>query len=391
MKKIVNLYIFLFCIYYLQGTLYASGGIISRILLAVLMLISLYYFGYANINYKLPTPLKVLSIMVLAWTGYGMVIIMFGAGFGVRVPSYFYLKGIYLSLLPIYSFYTFARKGFLTDHLLKTWTFVFLAVCIFQFYREYNSLLLDAIGDIDEFTNNSGYIMVSLFVLLPLFQEKPLVQYSLLSVVLWYVLTGFKRGAILVGALCVIWMVYLSFTNKNERNQGRVGRKYLIRVLLTIVLIVVGVYTVNLLLSGSDYFNQRVEATLEGNSSNRDLIYGKMYGFIWQQNNIFNILFGNGADATLKIFGAYAHNDWLEIAVNNGLWMVVLYVVYWVSLAKFVLKGNKYSVCSQMLTLFFFIYFLKTLFSMSYNDITPYAACAFGYALANFKDSSSTS
>lgn len=388
MKKIVNLYIFLFCIYYLQGTLYASGGIISRILLAVLMLISLYYFGYANINYKLPTPLKVLSIMVLAWTGYGIVIIMFGTGSGV-VPSYFYLKGIYLSLLPIYSFYTFARRGFLTDHLLKTWTFVFLLVSIFQFYREYNSLLLDAIGNIDEFTNNSGYIMVSLFALLPLFQEKPIIQYSLLSVILWYVLTGFKRGAILIGTLCVIWMLYLSFTNKKEI--GMAGKKRMIRLLLTIILIIVGVYAVNMLLSGSDYFSKRIEDTLEGNASNRDVIYGKMYVFIWQQNNIFNLLFGNGADATLRIFRAYAHNDWLEIAVNNGLWMVVLYVVYWVSLAKFVLKGNKYSVCSQMLTFFFFIYFLKTLFSMSYNDITPYAACAFGYAMANFKDSSSTS
>lgn len=389
MRAFVNVYIFLFCVYYLQGILFASGGIISRILLAVLLVVSLYYFGYANTNYKLPTPLKVLSIMVLAWTGYGMVIIMFGAGFGVRVPSYYYLKGIYLSLLPIYSFYTFARKGILTDYLLKSWTFVFLVVGIFQFYREFNSRLLIATGNIDEFTNNSGYIMVSLFALLPLFQEKPIIQYSLLSVILWYVLTGFKRGAILIGTLCVIWMLYLSFTNKKEI--GMAKKKRMIRLLLTITLIIVGIYAVNMLLSGSDYFSKRIEDTLEGNTSNRDIIYGKMYAFIWQQNNIFNLLFGNGADATLRIFRAYAHNDWLEIAVNNGLWMVVLYVVYWVSLAKFVLKGNKYSVCSQMLTLFFFIYFLKTFISMSYNDITPYAACAFGYAMANFKDSSLTS
>ena len=132
-----------------------------------------------------------------------------------------------------------------------------------------------------------------------------------------------------------------------------------------------------------DYFVFRLEQTLEGNTSGRDDIYNQYYDFFANQTNIFNYLFGNGAYATLKVFDNYAHNDWLEIAIDNGLIIVSIFAIYWVSLILYFFKNRRVDrTMSSMLALFILIYFIKSFFSMSYDQTPPFASCALGYALA---------
>lgn len=347
---------------------------------------SLYFWVYAMNRIAMPKPLRILSVMLVIWTAYGLWPIMFGMEKMTIMPQAFSaLKWQYLSLLPIFSFYVFVRKGWLTEQMLTRWFFAFLIVAIANYYKYQNQLLeMDLTGRLEGITNNSGYIVLSLFPLLPLFWRKPILQYSLLAVIMLYVLMALKRGAILAGVFCSVWMIV-----KTLRERGRVdsktARRKIIRLLLSIGFVVFVVYAVQNMFLSNEYFRYRYDSTLEGASSDRDIIYGQLLRHFFNESNVISFLFGNGAYGTVKVVGTFAHNDWLEIAIDNGVIFLIIYLIYWISLVKMLLKGEKSSATTLMLGLFIIIYFLKTLFSMSYNDLTPYAACALGYAMAKYE------
>lgn len=377
-KYVVHIYWGLCCLYSLQGTFYASGGIISQAILAVIMMWSFYYFLVANLKFKLPRVMKVLSILIIIWMVYGFARIIDGP-VASGVPSYFYLKNIFISQLPIYAIYVFTKRGLITERILSGWFWVFLIVCIASYYRMLNETL--EAGLQDETTNNAGYFILSLFCLLPLLRRKPLFQYVILVVLVFFVLQGFKRGAVLIGVLCSIFFLYENY-RLNRQSGGKVSGRQVMRILFTIGVVVAAIYFVQQTLTTSDYFNKRLEDTMEGKSSGRNEIYYTLYTLFINQDNPFTFLFGNGADATIKLAGYYAHNDWLEIAINNGLWMVVLYAIYWIVMFRYIRTRKSNSLAYMMVSLFFIIYFMKTFFSMSCTSVTFYASSALGFALA---------
>ena len=153
---------------------------------------------------------------------------------------------------------------------------------------------------------------------------------------------------------------------------------------MSVSVILGAIYVFQQMVLTSDYFNYRLEMTYEGDSSGRDLLYDNYIKFVFSQSNIIHLLFGNGADATVRILGEYAHNDWLEMAINNGLVAVFLFLLYWIVMLKAIIKTRKVnSICYLMMGTFFIIYLMKSFYSMSYNSTSIFASSAFGFALAN--------
>lgn len=373
MKNFCNYYIGAWILYYLQGTLYESGNRLSQGLMLLLMIVSLYYFVYANQHYKLPKAMKVLSALIVLFTIYGAFIILFGNGVAY-VENYQYLKAIYMSLLPVFPFYVFTRKGQLTDKRLCLWVFMFIPVAIACLYRDQREALERAMelhSDRQEFTLNTGYLFLAIITLLPLF-KKAFLQYALLAVCLAFVLMGMKRGAILIGGICMLYYILSAF-NSTSRN-----KKFWI-VLLSVAILVAGYYAVQYMLDTSMYFNARIEQTREGDASGRNELFGTYINTFFNFG-LLSFLFGHGADATLRMIG-YAHNDWLEIAINNGLIGLSLYMYYWLVMYK-TFRNTNDAALKKMIGLFVIVYFSRTFFSMSYNDIPIYATAALGYALA---------
>ena len=101
-------------------------------------------------------------------------------------------------------------------------------------------------------------------------------------------------------------------------------------------------------------------------------------------------MLGSGANATINIAGNYAHNDWLEIAVNNGLIGIVIYVVYWISLFKTCRNAKLYPKYYLILTTFIIIVFMETLFSMSYNSQPIYITSVLAWVLASLQTTQSS-
>lgn len=384
----VHFYLFLWCLYWLQGVLYPSGGYISVIILFVLLAISLTYFVIANYRYKLPKVLKILSIIIFVFTIYGLVAIVSGRTFSIveignyDISAVGYLKNIYISLLPVYTIYVFSKRTKLNESNIRIWAIIFLVIAIVGFYRyQYETLESMAARGItsEELTNNGAYGVLAIMCLIPFFYKNTVLQYSILVICLYYLLIGMKRGALVCGALSSIWYLYYSI--KFERN----WRRSLITFLFTLGIIFFVVNTINYMLDNSEYFRTRLENTLAGETSHRVEIQSVLWAHLFEESNPFLLLFGNGAYSTLDIGINFAHNDWLEIAINNGLFMIVLYLIYWFHLFKQIRLSKHNVMCYLVISIYFIIFFTKTFFSMSYADVPTCASLALGYALANYK------
>lgn len=379
-------FIIVFVVYYLQGVLYPSGGALSTGLLGINLLVSIVCAIKIWQMPHNPPYIKGLNLLVLMFSIYGFALIIINPSTiyysmsGMSMASYNYIKSIYLSILPIYAFYYFSLKGYLTAERLRWWAVVFCISSVVSYYHYMQQALIKLMergSSAEETTNNAGYLFLSLIPIWVLFRKKPLLQYAGLAFCMVFILMGMKRGAIAIGSVVVLYLIWQII--KNAR-----GKQKIIVILLTVALAVLGVYLVIDMLSSSDYFLKRIEDTKEGNSSGRDTLYSFFWTYFTEKANIFHYLFGRGANGTLEIYYNYAHNDWLEIAVNQGLLGISVYAVYWKQLYATWRQSTNIE-AKTIFALIGIIYFAKTLFSMSYADMTYVCTSVLGYALATYK------
>lgn len=375
-----NIYILLWLLYAMQSIfLGGTGGPVSTLILFVLIGISLYHFIYAFLNYKMPVYMKCLALLVLMFTVYGVILIISGETItfmrsGHRVNNYNYIKKIYASLLPIYSFYVFTRKGVLTKELLLKWSFVFFITAGMQFIQGQRRAVLETMDEDVEITNNYAYLFLSMIPLLVFWSKNKFVQYTGLIITLVFIILGMKRGAILTGALAVAMFMYRTIKTATRKQKIWV-------LVLSMILIVAGYFTVRYMLVSSGYFNYRIEKTLEGNSSGRNDLYGFYWNHFINETSTLRFLFGNGANATLKFSWNYAHNDWLEIATNQGLLGLVVFIIYWVGFYRTWKSSSFDDEVYLAMGLSLLILFVKTWFSMSYGAMSLYATICVGYCV----------
>lgn len=380
-----DLYIFLWILYNLQGTLYTSGNIISQGLLAFLLAWSVVNcFRLNSRDTANSVYFRGLNALMLVFTIYGLFLIIMGTelyiteGASKKVRNFVYLKEIYTSLLPIYSFFLFAKRGKLTEKSLKKWFYIFIIVGTLQYVRSQRDAVLLAMmqgWEPDGITNNSGYIFVSLIPGLMLLRKKPIIQYLGLAICMFLILASMKRGAIIVGVLSVILL--FSYQLRFSSNRNKFGVAFLI-----ILVSIAYYFAVMHMLETNDYFNSRIQATLEGNSSHRDEMYSSLFRTFIYDTSLFQTLFGRGAWGTLTVSFNFAHNDWLEILTNHGILGISVFIYYWICFlknSKNVSLPSESRICLSMLLL---IYFMKTIFSMSYSDMSIYSTSVLALCLA---------
>lgn len=377
-KSIINecsIYILLWMLYYCQGVLYEEGSVLSKSILVLVLFFSVINAFKVNMRGQLNDYLKTLNVMLVMFTIYGFFSILYHkeiqAGF-TTVQNTLYLKSIYISLLPVYSFYHFTVRGIIDLRTIKKWVIIFFIFAIIRYCFDLYDTILQ-LGT-EEVTNNSGYAILSLIPLIVFWHDKPTFQYILLGVAVVLLLFSMKRGAILIGVLCVLWFSYKSLRYSKGKTKVWV-------YILTALVVIIGIYYVRNMLENSAYFTSRLIETKEGKLSGRDEIYKTLWNSFLHKTTLLQFFFGKGADATIGIVGNYAHNDWLEILINNGLLGGIIYLVYWKSFyIEWRRSENNYEIYI-LLGLTLLVYFMSTLFSMSYSSMTFYATCGLGYAL----------
>lgn len=390
LKNPCNIYISLLAYYSMQGTIIPTGGsLLSQIILIIAMLMGLYCtVKTIQMNGK-PIYFKGLNLLFLTLTVYGLILLFSDHQYIVKaklfdneVSKSSYLKSLFLSLPNIYTFYYFSRKNLLTESSLRKWVIAFVGIAIFIF-SDYKistiKTMLQNGNDVEEVTNNMGYLFVALIPGVVLFKDNVKLQYCLLIICMTFVMMGMKRGSIIVGVLSLIYYLYFNFKYNNRVSKGKV-------VFFSILLIVAAYFITEHMMESSDYFMSRIAQTKEGNSSGRNEIYEHFWNHFKNEMDTFKFLFGNGANATLDIGVNYAHNDWLEIAINQGVLGLVVYAIYWLCFLRTIKSIRNNKTAKLVLSLTFISFFIKTLFSMSYTEYSIVSCTVFGYYLAHCYD-----
>ncbi len=375
-----NLFIAFYCLYLVLSS-YKTSALTGYMLLAIIM-VSFGYFLYVLFNMKQPKMLKWLSILFIMFGVYGMFHIFFGEEvvlYSGKITSFEYIKKIAASMLPVYPFYVFSRRGLLTPNVIWMWMPIIILITIYSFYQDYNLRLEKALKHgafkVKEFTNNVGYVFVSLLPILFVKQKRLWYQFVLIGITAFFIVSSAKRGAIVTGGCAIAYFLY------NIVSQAKRTDKYRYLFIIFVAFMISGYY-ISGYIENSIYFHQRLEATASGDSSGRNILYSRLWD-AFTNFNFIEFFLGQGADSTvIHTGGVFAHNDWLEILVNQGLLGVVIYIVFFYVVFKTWKKYKHSADFGSCLGGLMIVLFMSTLFSMSYSMYYLGVQMAFGYSMA---------
>lgn len=383
-RKMCAIYTVAWAVYNLQGFLNIS--VLAKLLLGFIIVFSIFKVVYVLRKYKMEKFMKGVSMLLFMFTIYGILYYLFGKTYyvesglsGFEVPKYYYLKYIYCSLLPIYVYYDYAKKGVFTQKTLFQYAIFFVGIAVLE-YLSYMVMVSVNMNVENGMTNNMAYRFVPILALLFLFKRWRL---PLMLMCFIFIVLGLKRGAIIIGSISVF--IHLYYMVKEQRSSFR----KMLAILMVVGLFVVMLIFVIKFYESNSYFQARISATLEGDASGRDRIYADLFNYYKNESNPFVFFFGNGADATVGIIGNYAHNDWLEIAINQGLVGLIIYMMFYVCWYKNWQKMRSLSKTGvpESFGMLLFGTFFSSFFSMAYTGFGPVAAICIGYSLYIYQQS----
>lgn len=367
MKRKINVYLYfiLSVLSSLKGILYDSGGAFSTICGYTLLLLGIIYFIKVinSEDAKKILPVIILFIILLI---YGVLFMISGKSYyhymsDEYLSSNFYLLQILYSFLPIFSVFYFYCKELIDINDIKFLSIILLVCSIFEYYHIVQSNMimmkgLDGVG-----TVNAGYSFVRLLPMIFVWNKNRLFQILYAVIIFVFILISVKRGAILTLACGIVYfLIYLRINNKIN--------------LRTVFILSIGVGAaflyINYLMKNMAYFTYRLDLTLHGSSSQRDEIYDYFIHHLLNEDDVFKIFLGNGAFSTVGFYGQYAHNDWLEIAMNQGLLGIVAFTSFFMFFFKTLYKRNiKQNNPSLFYGMAVVVLFIPSFFSMSYSEI----------------------
>ncbi|MGM9860226.1 MAG: O-antigen ligase family protein [Muribaculaceae bacterium] len=203
-----------------------------------------------------------------------------------------------------------------------------------------------------------------------------LLSFSAFCICIIFIISSVKRGNIV--AAIIPSLLYVLYIFKDSK-------KSLLNIILVLAgCIVIGLW-VNNYVSQNEYFQYRYEATLEGKSSGRDVIYSIMWDLWYNKANDLQKLFGYGFDGTIinNPEGHYAHNDWLEILVDYGIIGIISYIAMFVTLWH-VFRKKHGRVCKTVFFSIFTILGIKSTVSMCFtNEYTLLLSIPYAFVLGN--------
>lgn len=373
-------------IYTVAWQLYSFQGLfgieaIAKYLLLILIAYSLYKTFYVIGKYKFEPFMKGLTLFFLLLSIYGIYHLLLGPtrhistvfGQGFTVPTFFYLKYIYCSIPVVYVYYYYAKRGVFSPKSITKYTLFFIITTIPAFFNHY-SVMADSNGAyIDGLTNNVGYKFVPIMALAFITSK----WRNIIVVVCYiFIVLSLKRGAILIGTISFI--AFLSTNIKTSK-----GIKKFRTISFSVFIILIASFSIIHFFENSQGFQKRIEMTIEGNSSGRDVIAKCIIDAFKNQDDVLVILFGSGADATIDIAGNYAHNDWLELLINQGILGVTVFtLLYALWFKNYLRMRNKVPANISMAFAIVLIgSFGCSIFSMAYTAFSPPISIVIGYCL----------
>ena len=274
--------------------------------------------------------------------------------------------------LPLFLFFVLTVRGGITDRSLLIFLII---VCLagIVYFRYADVLLMQRYTwrESGQITNNAGVLFLVILPLLFFVKDKRIVL-IIIAEILYFTLLSAKRGNILSSLIPMFLLI--RFTLKSTHN-------WLMRFVFFLGIMVVFAFCIYQA-SGNEYLMDRIERTVQGDSSGRDIIFANAWSSWYNSDSFFHLLFGHGTDATVRLNRTRSHNDWLEILVDFGLLGAICYLVFFISLLRITLKSRHCTEIFYALLSVLMIWFLKSLFSMGFTEnLFSYLSMAIGISL----------
>jgi len=354
-----DLIFILFLVFNIYNALYAEGSFVSRGSLGMTALISS-YFLYKTLILK-----EKKSLLLKSWTAL-LFINVVGFVFTAKYTDplqYSMFMGIVIKSLIFYPFYYLSRKNYIRIRHFQRFFIIMIPIVILQYYFKESQILLVRLSGNTDVVNNVGYSFVALLPFVFLFTKKRVLGMATMMILMFFIIQSGKRGALISGLIGLLLFVYYQLKTMEKENRFR---SYLF-VLIGILVLSYFAYDIY---QNNEFVISRMEKIGEaGGSSGRDLIYTSLFNTWAHSESIINIVFGYGFAASLKFAGgSFAHNDWLELLSNFGLFGVITYMLLFLGAIKFYLnkkwRRDKRILLLAILLMWFFI----TLVSMWYTS-----------------------
>lgn len=354
-----------YSIYELQGVLYPTGSIISQVSLFVYLAIGIYTL-FMTFYKNRRVPPKVVIIWALF---YLMNVICFVLSPKVvngilyeqigTVSTLGQFKNISAFLLTFLSIYYYTVKCRITNKTIFVIGIAFFLLSVVRFYYDRDAKM-DLLGE-DMIVNNTAYLLVATIPFIPFFFDRnKFLSFIILAITVTLVVQGTKRGAIVcMFASTLVFIIYslkdakLSFFNK----------------LLIMVMVVAAGYFFMDSFTSNELLQARLYKTQHEGVGVREYAYVYLWDYWLNRSSTLSMVFGHGSAQTVTAWGNYAHNDWLELLINNGIVGVVLYALLFVSIIKYALgmKDDRYKLSTLLCVT---IWFCQTIYSMGFTDLS---------------------
>lgn len=361
MQNKLLILVILFTVYYLQGALYPSGSIVSQGILLIYLLFGIYCFFKAFSNRATPSCVMIWSVFFLMQSLCFLispkeVVGMKNEAIG-RVATFNQFKEIATFMLTLLIGYYYSYRNKTSEKYILWFGIIFFLSSIVQYYYSLSQLMMKY-GE--ETTNNAGYTMLTVAPYLPIvFKRKRILGIIMAVVIVTFVMWSAKRGALMCLAGAALFALFYYLKTHKVRLKTILG--------ITLLLLVAGYFVYQQYLD-NEYLQFRMEATMEGKSSNRDVAYSQLFNHWLNETNPLLFLFGNGTAQTITVWGNYGHNDWLELLIDNGLVGALVYFAIFVSTISYIKKAKLLFEIKLSAYLCVLILFMQSCFSMGFSD-----------------------
>ena len=372
-------YVFLWIfLSFLPFVYYSTKAYVS--LLFFFAISALIYTFYFIGNYKLLPYFKCLFVFVAYLSIYGLHLLFLGDDVFWQYANFFipqnrYILWLLISMLSVIPIYIFTCRGELKECEMKILFFVMLASCVFAFFKTQEQMLLEAAllgSKQDEFTITVVYSFLSILPLVCLFRKNVLLQFILLLIFFVFFILSAKRGAILLGTISVVFIIWGILSNYSIKKKTIL---FFISLVFLAGLFQFALYQIE----NSPYLLLRYEDTKDGYSSQRDVFIKIILDYIDKNFSIKSFLFGFGAQKTLSVNISFAHNDWVAILLEQGIIGVFAYLLFWIGFTYTWLKSKSNKESFVVLGTMVIIGLGKTMFSMFYLPVTEIMIISSGF------------
>ena len=363
-----------------------NSNFIYEPLLVFLTGTALYYTYVAVTNYKLPIYFKGVLLFVVILSLYGVFLIIVGdeiywQATGRILRKYLYILWLIPAMLSFVPVYIFTSRGLVTEREMKILFLIFFVCGINSYYGgleqqiAYAALMMEE--EQEEFTVSSVYQLLSLLPLVILFKKNQILQFIFLGIIFIFLVLSAKRGAIMLGGISASLLILSMFVESSLTKKVSI-------FFVTIALFVAIYLFINYQMESSSYFASKVQRTFEGYTSGRDEYAKNILDYYRNKSTTFQMFFGIGAQGTLAANESFAHNDWLAILLEQGVFGVCVYLLYWVAFAITWIKSRVNFEAFVVIGLLLLIGLGKSVFSMYYLPIScemMASSCFFAMAL----------